>query len=172
MTPQPHAARRKSDEDSAAAVKKGPGHDLSRELRRQLASQRSTQQAQAACPPSSGLTRQRERQFDREEAHLTVYDFCKRSQRRERCSHRTIIRRALREHRVYISINQLSHRPSQLKMQRHPIPRAHTKSRVFSPSRNKETTVKMEHGVWFVCEDRQSESYHSGTTGQTVDSPR
>ena len=46
-------------------------HDLSQELRRQLTSQVSAalQQAHAACPPSSGLIRQRERQFDREEAH-------------------------------------------------------------------------------------------------------
>ena len=28
--------------------------------------------------------------------------------------------------------------------------------------------MKMKHGVWFVCADRQSEFYHDGTTGQTV----
>ena len=58
-------------------------HDLSQELRRQLTSQVSAalQQAHAACPPSSGLIRQRERQFDREEPPSTSSAS---SQRRER----------------------------------------------------------------------------------------
>ena len=29
----------------------------------------------------------------------------------------------------------------------------------------REAMVKITHGVWFVCEDRQSEFYHDGTTG-------
>merc|ERR1712136_205249 len=34
-----------------------------------------------------------------------------------------------------------------------------------------EATVKMQVGVWSVCEDQQGEFYHNGTTGQTFDSP-
>ena len=30
--------------------------------------------------------------------------------------------------------------------------------------------MKMTIGVWIVCEERQSEFYHKGTTGQTFDS--
>ena len=54
------------------------------------------------------------REFDREEAHLFTSSTS--SQRRERCSHKTILRKALREHRLYINNSQLSHKPSQLNM--------------------------------------------------------
>ena len=33
-------------------------------------------------------------------------------------------------------------------------------------------TVTVKHGVWILCEDRLSEFYFHGTTGQTFDSPR
>ena len=107
------------------------------------------------------------------ETRLSVYEFCKQSTKRARCSHRTLIRKAFWEHRLYISISQLSHRPSQLKMQRRPIPRAHTRGKVFSPQPKQGDDCEDE--AWrlvCVCEDRQSEFYHDGTTGQTFDSPR
>ena len=34
-----------------------------------------------------------------------------------------------------------------------------------------ETRSDGEDEAWFGCEDRQSEFYHNGTTGQTFDSP-
>ena len=43
---------------------------------------------------------------------------------------------------------------------------------VGKPQPKRGATVKMKHGVWFLCEDRQSEFYHNGTTGQTFASPR
>ena len=32
--------------------------------------------------------------------------------------------------------------------------------------------MEMKLGVWVVCEDRQGEFHHKGTTGQTFDIPR
>ena len=32
--------------------------------------------------------------------------------------------------------------------------------------------MRMKRGVWFVCEDRQSEFHHDGTTGLTFASTR
>ena len=102
---------------------------------------------------------------------LTVYEFCKQSTNRERCSHRSVIRKALREHRLYISISQLSHRPSQLKMQWRFIPGAHTKGWGSAPAEASDCADEAWRLVC-VCEDRQSELYHNRTTGQTFDSPR
>ena len=38
---------------------------------------------------------------------------------------------------------------------------------VVQPQPKRGATVKMKHGVIFVCEDRQSEFCHGGTTGHT-----
>ena len=80
------------------------------------------------------------------EKKLIVCEFYKQSAKKDAVTRTLHLQKALREHRLHISISKLSHRPNQLKVQRCPIPRAHTKSRVSSPRRNKETTVKMKLG--------------------------
>jgi len=39
------------------------------------------------------------------------------------------------------------------------------------PAGPEEATVKMQLGVWSICEDNQGEFYHNATTGQTFDQP-
>ena len=47
-----------------------------------------------------------------------------------------------------------------------------SKRRVSSNSRVQDATERTKLGSRFVCEDRQSEFYHNGTTGETFDIPR
>ena len=157
MTPQPDAARRKSDEDSAAVVQKGPS---------QPGVETTAHKSSQCSTPASAGSMSTQQGFDKvawETVRLrtsTPSSSSASSPRRER----DVVTKLSSARRC--GSTTWTSAPASCRTG----PASSRCSGALSRER-----IPSEDEAWrlvCVCEDRQSESYHNGTTGQTFDSPR
>ena len=146
MTPQPDAARRKSDEDSAVMVQRASTVISARSC------DDSSQVKSVQHPSKHHRRRTRRKQRTSRSAGTRQFRAARETARSRRSSPST-------------SFYKQSTKGGM--QSQDSLPQV-----VAQPQPKRGATVKITHGVWFVCEDRQSEFYHDGTTGQTFASTR